>query len=59
MDASNQQNASGKWHAEEKLDLMVKQAAVIEDAHDCHDRCAGQDAHDLGSCGPAEGKKNR
>lgn len=59
VNASRKQNTCGERHAEEKFDLMMKQATIIENADGGHDGRAAQDSHDLLACFSAKGEKNR
>lgn len=50
----NEQENSRERHADKELDLMMEQAAVIEDASDADERGSGEDAGHLCACGAVE-----
>src|SRR5437899_8833617 len=55
--SADQQDCGCQRHAHKEFDLMMEQAAVVEDAHTRDERRADKDAHDLGACRSIEGEE--
>src|SRR5579859_2637855 len=59
VNSGDQQDARGKRHTKEKLDLMVQQTSVIQNPHSSDDSCARQNSDDLCASGSTKRKEHR